>query len=290
MNLFVPDSLRKKLLRWDTYVFPIIPKTSSGFVHFLFWHSLILTASTPIARMISGKWMGIFTFESFLSLFGWETKGAVQPGVYLVYNQEASLDTGFSYHAFFGLLWLLVAFIQMGPLTKNIKLHRTFGYVIQFAFWGHLIASVSLLILDTQQHHWLPIFLLMSPVIRGSFCMIMGVHKARTGCLEQHGDYMFRCFIYSIEGAGTIRTVAYLLWLVGLGPTFCQSANGATATLCVAPYVLRLICIRLLSLYWIFCYAKMKNKPSFTKGCILELTTTIIFSTCAYVYAVWVDG
>ena len=112
--------------------------------------------------------------------------------------------------------------------------------------------------------------------------MIMGIHKARTGCLDQHGDYMFRCFIYSIEGAGTIRTVAYLLWLFGLGPTFCQSANGAIATLCVAPYVLRLICIRLLSLYWIFCYAKMKNNPSFTKGCILELTTTVFFSACAF--------
>ena len=128
------------------------------------------------------------------------------------------------------------------------------------------------------------------PVLRSGTYMVLGIQSIRRGDLSQHIDRMFRCFIYSIEGAGTIRTVGYLLWLAGLGPTFCQSANGATATHCVAPYVLQLVCIRLLSMYWIGCYARMRACPDFTKSFLVELVTTGFSLICAYSYAALVVG
>jgi len=286
IKMLFHNFLYKKWIKFEPYLFPLIPKTPSTFVAFLFWHSLLLTASTPLARIIRGQWMGIFTIESFLSIFGLESVKAEYPDAYLIYPQEVVLDTGFSYHAFFGLLWLLMAFIQMVPLAmKNKRIHRIFGYIIQFSFLAHLIAAVSLLLINTQQHHWLPICMLMSPVVRSGRYMILGIKSARRGDIEQHIDQMFRCFIYSIEGAGTIRTVGYLLWLGGLGPTYCQTENCATATNCVEPYVLQLVCIRLLTLYWIGCYARMRGNSEFTKAFLFELVTTGFILTAAYSYA-----
>ncbi len=289
----VIDAFYAIWLKLEPILFPVVPKSPSGFVSFLFWHSILLTASTPLARIFRGQWMGIFTVESILSVFGLETRSGVYPypDTYLIYPQNRTLDVGFSFHAFFGLLWLLMVFVQMVPLaTKFQRGHKIFGYLIQFSFVGHLAAAVSLLLIDTQHHHWLPKFMLMSPVLSSITYMFLGIQSIRRGDVSKHIDQMFRCFIYSIEGAGTIRTVEFFLWLAGQGPTFCQSTHGATATHCVTPYVLRLLCTRFLSLYWIGCYARMRGNSVFTKSFLLELVSTIVCSIAAYSYASLVTG
>ena len=36
----------------------IVPKTVDGFVTYLFWHSILLIATTPLHRVMRGHWMG----------------------------------------------------------------------------------------------------------------------------------------------------------------------------------------------------------------------------------------
>ena len=45
----------------------IVPKTADGFVTYLFWHSMLLTASTPLYRVFRGRWMGGASSVNFAS-------------------------------------------------------------------------------------------------------------------------------------------------------------------------------------------------------------------------------
>ncbi len=281
------NSLHLPRIPWERILFPVVPKSPASFVNFLFWHSLIMTASMPLARLVHGRWIGVHTIEWIRSLLGLSTAAAsAYPGAYLVYPQNQALDRGFSYHAFFGLLWLLLASLQMAVLaTKHKQSHKVFGYIIQLSFLGHLGAAMSLLFVDTQQHHWLVKFMLMSPVLYSSTYMARGIASIRRGDVAEHIDHMVRCFVYSIEGAGTIRTVSHLFWLGGIGPTFYQDQHGATATHCVDEYLLRLIFTRLLSLYWLGCYARMRGNEKLTKSLLRELVITCVGSALAYGYA-----
>jgi uncharacterized membrane protein len=284
--LVYKNALHRLWLRCEPFLFPIVPRSPERFVHFLFWHSLLLTASTPLARIVRGQWMGVFTIESILFLFGLATRpGTRYPDTYLIYPQYAALDRGFSQHAFFGLLWLSMAFVQMAILARrHERAHKVFGYVIQVAFIGHLASAVSLLLTNTEQHPWVTKLVLLSPVTLSATFMLLGIGSIRRGEVSRHVDRMFRCFVYSIEGAGTIRTVGYMLWLAHAGPTFCQSEHGATSNHCVSSYVLRLFLARLLSLYWLGCYARMRANPDFTRSLLREVSLTAVACSGCYCY------
>ena len=45
-------------------IFPVVPKNVESFVTNLFWHSLFLTASTPLARIVQGRWMGVASLKT----------------------------------------------------------------------------------------------------------------------------------------------------------------------------------------------------------------------------------
>ena len=54
---------------------------------------------------------------------------------------------------FFGLLWLVLGFLQIVPVRKaGLHLHRKFGYLAIAAFFMHMWASIYHLLFDEAQH------------------------------------------------------------------------------------------------------------------------------------------
>merc|ERR1712190_673015 len=112
---------------------------------------------------------------------------------------------------------------------------------------------------DIAQHRVFTKVMLASVVTISSTYFVQAIKFARAKKHQLHTDCMVRCFLYSIEGAGTIRTVGWFMWLGGYGPTMCQAEHAATATQCFWPYVSRLLCIRVLTVYWLGIYARLRN-------------------------------
>jgi hypothetical protein len=179
--------------------------------------------------------------------------------VYLAYPKSASIDRAFIPHAFFGMLWLIMAYLHIcrsKTLQKYIK-RKNLAYLSAISFLSHIICSVRCLWLDPMKHHPLPRMMLLSSALSATASFITGVKEARNGNLKGHETAMMNCFLYSIEGAGTIRTAAYILALMGKGPSFCQQDNNAVLSSCVWPDILRLAGARALTLFYQFLIAQM---------------------------------
>ena len=264
-------STSKPSMTWLAYpcnvlnnlISPVIPKTTKNFVHFLFWHSIVMTMTTPLSRLLSKteSWYGKLIIPTIMNSLGLSKLifGHTLNDVYLAYPNSASIDRAFVPHAFFGMLWLIMAYLHIchsKTLQKYIE-RKKLAYLASISFLSHIICSVRCLWLDPMKHHPLPRVLLLSSAISATESFITGVREARNGNLKGHETAMMNCFLYSIEGAGTIRTVGYILALMGKGPTFCQQDNKALASSCVWPYILRLIGIRMLTLLYQFLVAQM---------------------------------
>ena len=112
------------------------------------------------------------------------------------------LDLDFS-----GCLWPLP---RWDPCADFILVvHRKFGLVAILVFYGHMLASLNNLIFDEAKHHWINQTELGSLTIVSSAYMLlsMAIWDRR---ISDHQDCAIRCFLYSIEGAGKIRQVAYI--------------------------------------------------------------------------------
>merc|ERR1719237_1133139 len=101
--------------------------------------------------------------------------------------------------------------------------------------------------------------------------MTLSIKAARQRDIPAHTEYAMRCFLYSIEGAGTIRQVAtiqeYTFWLIRqwnvelvdwpmiyllLGPLSCQQPYlGITRMHCAAVYFFRLAFVRVTTLIYL---------------------------------------
>ena len=163
--------------------------------------------------------------------------------------------------------------------------NQVFGYAIQISFVGHMCAALFLWQLDTQEHHWTMMLLLFSALLNASIHMARGLWALRSNDIAGHKDHMFRCFVYSIEGAGTIRLSGFLLTLIDADPTVCQAAQaGITGTACVVAYAARLIGTRLLTLYWIGCYVRIKGAREEKKRHLKQTAISAIAMGSVYAY------
>lgn len=268
-------------------IFPVLPKNVENFVIYLFWHSLFLTASTPLARVFRGRWMGVASVQTFVnkvpgldnplvrSITGTSNATIYGDAQFLYKTEEESpgIDTNFGLHAAFGLLWLLVAFVQMGPLRRlSLAMHRKFGLVAILVFCGHMLAAINNLIFDEAKHHWINRTGLGSLTFLSTAYMLLSMKAIWEGRISEHQDYAIRCFLYSIEGAGTIRQVAYMQWIASpyvpslfSGPGECQSIYSGEATHCVEQYFVRGLFVRLLTFYYICVYTTYKKESNYSQ-------------------------
>ncbi len=75
--------------------------------------------------------------------------------------------------------------------------------------------------------------------------MSAGVIRAKNKNPAGHLEDMVRCYVYSTEGAGTIRLASHLMMPFG-GPVSCQMDRLKTGRACMWPYAWRLAWTRVL--------------------------------------------
>ena len=289
-------------------VFPIVPKTLGRFVTCLFWHSLFMTVATPLARIVYGRWTAVgllvFLFPGSAMVNGNDdrikkhhqltpnysntTAEPEYPDV-LFYRQTSGIDKAFGLHAAFGLLWLTVGCLQIGPVRRHsLSWHRNFGYFALATFICHLGASINNLIYDHLKHHYLNRVGLGSVTTLSATYMVLAFAAARRHNFQHHSDLAFRAFIYSIEGSGSIRTVYSLNALLRpISPEaiasvmYCHKPYPEQAGQCVGPYFIIMILTRLLSMYYIGIYnmiqsSQKKQDFQFLKFLVKEIIMSVL--------------
>lgn len=204
-----------------------------------------------------------------------------------LYRHTPSIDSSFALHAVCGLLWIVVAFAQM-VLVRRYKVvwHKKYGYGVLLVFFMHIAACMNIVFKDEANHHPVAKGLLMSTAFTSTIHMLRGIRDVIRKDVEGHEINSVVAFLYSIEGAGTIRTVQHLqlfvkrldlpsvLW----GPSDCQTIFHGEAAQCVAVYCVRLILVRVLTYYWIGMYARcIKTRRRFGLSTLFEslLTTSM---------------
>merc|ERR1719228_976215 len=131
-----------------------------------------------------------------------------------------------------------------------------------------------------MKHTLLPRLLFLMTLMDSIISMIMAIIRARNKDIQGHTDAMIRCFLYSIEGAGTIRTMATFQAFFSFGPTDCQIDNDGLATKCMYSYVWRLIFTRYLSLAYLGLYNIQRNNKNHKRGFVTELTWFSVIAVC----------
>ena len=247
----------------SNYLFPIIPNSEESFVNFLFWHSILLTCTTPLSRMYKDSWDGKLILKTILNYTGIPQfiLGRQLVDTYLAYAPSAKTDRAFGPHAFFGLMWLVAAYLHICHRRRfqSKFSKRALGMFALVAFLGHQTCSLRCLIINPMNQHVLNWLMLMSNCSVSTGYFLLGMYALVKKDQNAHKDAMMRCFLYSIEGAGTIRTVGSIMFEFGVGPLICQSKFGGCAARCAFSYFHRLIWIRALTLYYTGVYAKMQG-------------------------------
>lgn len=266
-------------------VYPIVPKDKESFVTFLFWHSMLLTVSTPLARIFRGRWMGVSSLAWLLTKMGLLDRADIPFGDSpFLYKTTASIDRAFMLHAVCGLLWIMVAYAQM-VLVRRYKIawHKKYGYGVLLVFFMHMGACLNSLFTDEAKHHPVSKALLLSSAFSATTHMLRGIRDVIRKDVEGHEIHSMIAFLYSIEGAGTIRTIQHLqlffkfvLPPVFHGPSDCQSLFNGEAAQCVAVYCVRLLLVRVMTHYWIGMYARCtKTRRSFVVSTLFESILTV---------------
>jgi len=70
------------------------------------------------------------------------------------------IDRAFVLHAGFGLLWNVLAYLEMCHVHSK-KLHKLFGYFSSLCFAGHISASAFTVFMDVVWHTTIPKFILL---------------------------------------------------------------------------------------------------------------------------------
>ena len=272
----------------------LIRQSTEQFINILFWHSLLMTLTTPLARFFRGRWSSASLLYWCVIVFFWVRYGLIDSRVkedseepYIdesfVYKSEKKakgIDFAFGLHAFGGLFWLLTAWIQMSLLKTSKKWHRTFGFVAIAAFILHMFAALNNLYFNYMRHTPLPRLMLGLTTVDSIICMVTAMIRVRRKDYQGHRDAMLRCFLYSIEGAGTIRTVATLQAFLGLGPTECQMLANGFSTNCMYSYTWRLLFTRYLSLGYLGLYTVHRDNKNYTRSFLIEFLCWSLISVC----------
>lgn len=209
-----------------------------------------------------------------------------------LYRSAPSIDRSFALHAGCGLLWIMVAFAQM-VLVRRYKVvwHKKYGYGVLLVFFMHMAACMNIVFKDEANHHPLSKALLMSTAFTATIHMLRGIRDVIRKDVEGHEINSVVAFIYSIEGAGTIRTAVHVnlfaKWLdlpsVLWGPSDCQAIHHGEAAQCVAVYCVRMIMVRVITYYWIGMYAHcLKTRRRFV---VATLSESIMTTSMAALFA-----
>jgi len=216
------------------------------FVSCLYWWSFVVTSATPLARYVfSNQWYAVTIW------------GHVLPA-YRGVAEDPRKDRAFGLHALFALLWITMAYVEMCFLSGSR--HRLFGYLTAGALLLHSMASLLNLYEDIERHSLLNRLFLLLSLCSTVHRFVCAVAEAVRGNYSAHRVLMVRAFLSSLDGAGTIRTVAAVQMLFGFGPIHCECDHGEVGGHCDWTYCFRLLwVIALRHLQWAV-FAKLEHR------------------------------
>ena len=262
---------------WDTlkgYVFPFIPSSPESYISMQFWHSILVTATTPLHRYLTGKWAGIATISWLIQVCAptWLSSKVLSYGSAIPYQATGKqIDRAFGLHALFSILWLVLAYIQIvhTKKVKNVTIHKYLGYVTTFAFIGHSLCVLHNVYADVV-HHTSIVKLMFIATILSHFSQFVRaiayvVKKSHhRDWYSKHQDEMVLLFLGSMVGAGPIRTVSEIQYFMGVGCAICQIQHGGYADNCQLEYMNRLVLVGLWCLYMKGVYVASRNSNKLT--------------------------
>lgn len=281
-------------------VFPFVPKTTSGLVSLAFWHSLLLTVTTPLSRFLHRNWRGEDTIYGAVETFAprrvtdyLEENNLIHPGI--EYPAEGDIiegagptvgiDRAFALHAGFSMLWLLVSYVQICHQPQSGRRHRMSGRLAILSFTLHVIGAVHNVYTDVVRHTALPKIILLLSLATGAVNLCIAVRFAMAGQKQKHKDYMVKCFMASIRGAGPIRQVANVQAMFGCGPILCQNKYGGMASQCQVVYVNRLLLTGLFSTYMFGMYVQRRNSYRLTQAYMREASAVLWLSAGTFLFS-----
>lgn len=141
------------------------------------------------------------------------------------------IDRAFSLHAGLSLLWLVTSYIQTCHI-RNPKYHKYFGNISALALFAHVFGALNSVYTDVVRHTALPKIFFFNAVADSlnALCIVITVaRRKRQGWQQTHTDFMVKCFLSSISGAGPIRTVAQIEEWLECGPIPCQNKTQIKA-------------------------------------------------------------
>merc|ERR1719229_1485704 len=159
-----------------------------------------------------------------------------------------------------------MAYIQMCHIDNrhnkdgtNTK-HKVFGRLTGVAFLLHTVGALSLLYEDVEGHSPLNKLILASSLMGTSYKFIVAMCHAIKGKINEHRLWMTNAYLSSLDGAGTIRTVAAIQMLFGYGPIACQIEYGQVGDNCDWTYTWRLLWVTVLRQCLWFIFANYESK------------------------------
>lgn len=262
----------------------------------VFWHSVLLTASVPLFRVFYKRWYAhiplnwLYTNirvllqpqkESIIRLRYPTTSFAYPTG-----NELPKIECAFFLHSMFGMGWLLAGHIALVYSWKwGPKLHKRFSYGAVTIFVGHILVALYSLICDVVEHHPISRMMLLLNAMQCARLMTASIHAIKNGDLKTHQILMLFAYIYSTEGSGTIRQVENFMWMLGYSPSSCQRQYDGKATFCVTSYSLRMIFIRLLSFFHLWCISMLRQDEELRKYVARDIRN--FFAAASVLYVSW---
>ena len=287
---------------WDTFksfLFPFIPSGPESYISMQFWHSILVTGTTPLHRYLTGKWAGIATMSWLLEACTptWISSKVLSYGSSIPYETTGKqIDRAFGLHALFSLLWLVLAYIQIVHTKKihNVTVHKYLGYVTTIAFLGHSFCALHNIYADIVHHTSLVKLMFISAIFSHFSQFVRAIayvikKSEYTNWYTKHQDEMVLLFLSSMVGAGPIRIVSEIQYFMGIGCAICQIQHGGYANNCQLEYVNRMILVGLWCLYMRGVYVASRNSKTLTLSFIkkdaipIVLLAVILLAFCTYV-------
>ena len=250
-------------------------------------HAFLSTVATPLARVELGKWVGtispMYFFNRGAPLFNDTLPSPLRGEVTVVdmYPTTRGMDLFFGCHALFGLLWVAVAYAQMVVLQRSRARHAAFSKVAFGSFACHIAAALAILAFDAPRNSVHNKLKLLEVTVTSSGCFFVAVRHAFARRQHEHRRWMVACFLLSIEGAGTIRSITLLSETanslvsyrlrrrLGYASSACAHTSQQQFTWgehCATAYLVRLLLVRLMSAFHYWCFWRWERQEASGKA------------------------
>jgi len=168
---------------------------------------------------------------------------------------------------------MICGYIQLVWTTrssaKSRKYHKYFGYISLLCYLGHCMAAINIWYVDVEQHSPLNRVLLFLGMFSTAYSVLEGMKgiliaklkgaRIRSQDIMYHRYQMCQSYIYSLNGAGTIRTVAIIQTNLNVGVVLCQVKHLRVGGICDWTYTWRLALASTFSLVQRAMYIKCKK-------------------------------